>query len=274
MCAGHGYPHRRRRSDTDLSRPTRRRRLGRRLELQLHRRFRGDFGTRCLAGTRPACTLRADPTAAAQVRVATGSRPESGSGSEATGLQSIRVVNGDPAQFGSGQTRGINDVSQFVHPRAEAAHLVFEAQFAEDLQCAGREHMGGRWVDGARRRSTTRVSIPCSASSSAAVAPAGPAPTIRTREVLMSLPGCAEFGVHHATHQRLAESIVLAPSKPRPTRNCRSLYLKLNRPRFRAHFDVPWGCAHRAPPGDTTVGQRLIEPSEIATRIPYIQKGN
>src|SRR5262249_43166752 len=49
------------------------------------------------------------------------------------------------------------------------------------------------WVDGATRCSMTRVSIPCSASSSAAVAPAGPAPTIRTREVLISLPSCVEF---------------------------------------------------------------------------------
>src|SRR6476661_3948735 len=102
------------------------------------------------------------------------------------------------------------------------------------------------WVGGAARRSTTRVSIPCSASSSAAVAPAGPAPTIRTREVPMSLSGCAEFelqtrspgaaGVHHLArhqrHQRLRGSIVIAL----PTRDYRSLYLKLNCPRFYALF--------------------------------------
>jgi hypothetical protein len=53
---------------------------------------------------------------------------------------------------------------------------------------------------------------------------AGPAPTIRTREVLTSLAGCAEFegaqrrlhhgpaaGLHHlARHQRLRGSIVVA----------------------------------------------------------------
>jgi hypothetical protein len=33
--------------------------------------------------------------------------------------------------------------------------------------------------------------------------------------VLMSPPGCAEFRVHHARHQRLPGSIVIAPSNPR-----------------------------------------------------------
>ena len=70
--------------------------------------------------------------------------PSRAQGLKQLGFSRFRVVNGDPAQFGSGQTRGINAVTQFVYPRAEAAHIVFEAQFAEDLQCAGGEHMCGR----------------------------------------------------------------------------------------------------------------------------------
>ena len=67
--------------------------------------------------------------------------PSRAQGLKQLGFSRFGVVNGDPAQFGSGQTRGINDVTQFIHPRTEAAHIVFEAQFAEDLQCAGGEHM-------------------------------------------------------------------------------------------------------------------------------------
>ena len=58
--------------------------------------------------------------------------------------------------------------------------------------------------------------------------------------MFMSLPACAEFRVHHAEHQCVPGSIVIASYKPRPTRDCRSLYLELIRPRFRAHLDVHW----------------------------------
>ena len=70
--------------------------------------------------------------------------PSRAHGLKQLGFSRFRVVNGDPAQFGSGQTGGIDDVTQFVYPRAEAAHVVFETQFAEDLHCAGGEHMRGR----------------------------------------------------------------------------------------------------------------------------------
>ena len=91
--------------------------------------------------------LRADPRAVVRVCVATGSRPESGSGLKQFGFSRFRVVNGDPAQFLSVQTRGIDAVTQFVYPRAEAAHIVFEAQFAEAFQCSGGEHVRpGGWT--------------------------------------------------------------------------------------------------------------------------------
>ena len=126
--------------------------------------------------------------------------PSRAQGLKQLGFSRFGVVNGDPAQFGSGQTGGVDDVTQFVYPRAEPAHIVFEAQFAGNPSVRVESTCAAGWVDGATRRSTTRVSIPCWASSSAAVAPAGPAPTIRTRNVVMSLPGCAEFRVHHAGH--------------------------------------------------------------------------
>ena len=51
--------------------------------------------------------------------------------------------------------------------------------------------------------------------------------------MLMSVPGCAEFRVHHlARHQRLTGSIVIAPSNPRLPESIS----KMNRPRFYAHF--------------------------------------
>ena len=65
---------------------------------------------------------------------------QSGQGLKSLGFKPIRLKNGEPAQFGP--WRYINAVR--VRSRAEAAHIVFEAQFAEDLQCAGGEHMCGR----------------------------------------------------------------------------------------------------------------------------------
>ena len=50
--------------------------------------------------------------------------------------------------------------------------------------------------------------------------------------MLMSLPRRAEFGVHHAGHQRLIGSI----ASSLPSRDCRRLYPKLDRPRLYAHF--------------------------------------
>ena len=86
MRAGHGWPPRRRRSDTDLSRTPLAVAVG--VDGSNFNAVGGFavIGTRCRVGIRHACTLRADRRAVVQVRVATGSLRESDSGSEAIGL--------------------------------------------------------------------------------------------------------------------------------------------------------------------------------------------
>jgi len=162
--------------------------------------------------------------------------PSRAHGLKQLGFSRFRVVNGDPAQFGSGQTRGINDVTQFIYPRAEPAHIVFEAQFAEDLQCAGGEDMRGR----VGRRGHASFDDEGVDSVFGEQQCGGRSGRTGTDD---QDPRC----VHVTTRLRrvpcpsrqaqcVPGSIVIAPYKPRPTRDCRSLYLKLNRPQFYAHF--------------------------------------